>query len=163
MKKVIFSFVFIFIAGILAACAQATSEPVSYTIEMSEFAFSPSTVEVKVGQPVTLEVINNGSLEHEIMFGQQVTLMENRPNGYMTEMFTSAGVDPETMMGTDTMEGMHEESHSGFMVVLPETGDRATITFTPTEKMVGEWEMGCFEQEGVHYDAGMKGTLVVQP
>jgi uncharacterized cupredoxin-like copper-binding protein len=29
--------------------------------------------------------------------------------------------------------------------------------------MVGEWEMGCFEQDGVHYDAGMKGTLVVNP
>jgi uncharacterized cupredoxin-like copper-binding protein len=29
--------------------------------------------------------------------------------------------------------------------------------------MVGEWEIGCFEQEGVHYDAGMHGPLTIQP
>jgi uncharacterized cupredoxin-like copper-binding protein len=29
--------------------------------------------------------------------------------------------------------------------------------------MVGEWEIGCFSQDGVHYDAGMKGTFVVSP
>jgi hypothetical protein len=27
--------------------------------------------------------------------------------------------------------------------------------------MVGEGEMGCFSQEGVHFDAGMKGTVTV--
>jgi hypothetical protein len=32
-----------------------------------------------------------------------------------------------------------------------------------SRKMVGEWEMGCFAQAGVHYTAGMVGKLVVAP
>jgi hypothetical protein len=27
--------------------------------------------------------------------------------------------------------------------------------------MLGEWEMGCFELDGVHYDQGMVGTFIV--
>jgi hypothetical protein len=27
--------------------------------------------------------------------------------------------------------------------------------------MLGDWEMGCFEQDGVHYDAGMIGAVSV--
>jgi uncharacterized cupredoxin-like copper-binding protein len=37
------------------------------------------------------------------------------------------------------------------------------VKFTVTKDMVGEWEMGCFAQEGVHYTAGMVGKLVVAP
>jgi uncharacterized cupredoxin-like copper-binding protein len=37
------------------------------------------------------------------------------------------------------------------------------LTFNVTEGMVGDWEMGCFEQDGVHYDAGMKGPVTVVP
>ena len=59
-----------------------TSEPVTYTIEMSKYAFSPNTIEAKVGQQVTLELVNNGTLEHEIMFGRYTMMMEDRPNGY---------------------------------------------------------------------------------
>ena len=160
------------LAAITAACAQAAPEPVSYTIEMSEYAFSPDTIEVRVGQPVTLELINVGALEHEIMFGRTVMEMNNRPNGYEQDLFEVAGVEPQVVeMPAAEAEGemgqmedeMHEEDHEGFMVFLPKTGDRATLTFTPTREMVGEWEMGCFEQDGVHYDAGMKGTLVINP
>jgi hypothetical protein len=28
--------------------------------------------------------------------------------------------------------------------------------------MLGIWEIGCFEQDGVHYTSGMKGTLIVR-
>jgi hypothetical protein len=40
--------------------------------------------------------------------------------------------------------------------------DRATMTFTITEDMVGTWEIGCFLQDGAHYLADMKGSLVVE-
>ncbi len=55
--------------------------------------------------------------------------------------------------------------HTGFMVMLP-TGDmpsEATLTFTVTEDMVGTWEMGCFQEDGQHYDDGMVGKIVVKP
>jgi uncharacterized cupredoxin-like copper-binding protein len=65
---------------------------------------------------------------------------------------------------TDDMQDTgHGVSHTGFMVVLPEQGDKATITFTVTKDMVGEWEIACFSQDGVHYNAGMEGTFAITP
>lgn len=153
-------------AILLAACggAGSTPEPVTYTIEMTEYAFSPDTIEVKVGQQVTLNLVNKGQLVHEIMFGQSVMMMDNRPSGYQVDMFEKAGTEPEvTMMGDMSMEEAEheEEGHSGFMVVVSENGGEASMTFTVTEEMVGEWEMGCFELQGVHYDQGMKGKFIV--
>ena len=148
----------------LSACAQKTPEPVTYTIEMTEYAFTPDTIEVKVGQQVTINLVNKGTLEHELMFGRDVMMMDNRPNGYQHDLFEEAGVEPEVMkMGV--MEGMdeHEEGHSGFMVVLEQPGNEASITFDVTKDMVGEWEMGCFSLEGVHYTSGMVGKFMVQP
>ena len=104
-----------------------------------------------------------GQLPHELMFGRQVMMMANRPNGYQVDMFASAGVEPEVMMMEGEAHGEEEEGHAGFMVLLEKSGDKATMTFTVTDDMVGEWEMGCFEQEGVHYEAGMVGKLVVTP
>lgn len=154
-------------AAALAACSQSTPEPVTYTIEMSEYSFSPNTIEARVGQQVTLELVNKGVLEHEIMFGREVKMMNNRPDGFQTGMFETAHIEPEVMMMQGEMgsmdEGGHGAEHSGFMVILPKAEDKATLTFTATKDMEGEWEIGCFSQEGVHYDAGMKGTLVVKP
>jgi plastocyanin len=161
------------LAVLISACAGSTPEPVaqlepvSYTVEMTEYAFSPERIEVKVGQEVTLELVNLGLISHELMIGQEVARSNNRPNGFHKDLFEKAHVEP-MIMGGATAGGHasdgHGEDHSGsFMVVLPETGDQASMTFTVTEDMVGEWELGCFEQDGVHYDAGMKGTLVVLP
>jgi plastocyanin len=171
MKRKFLMFVLAGLALAAAACSSqpaAPAEPVSFRIEMSEYAFSPAEIEVKVGQQVTLELVNNGALVHELMIGRDVLLMENRPSGYQVDLFQSAGVEPEILvMDAEAVAGehgdAHDESHTGFMVVLPENGGSASMTFTVTKDMVGEWEMGCFEQEGVHYTAGMKGKLVVKP
>ena len=165
----------IVLALILTGCAQPTPEAVSFTIEMTEYAFTPSTIEVVVGQQVTLNLVNKGALEHEIMFGRDVKLMDNRPNGYMVDMFEQAGIEPEVMlMGTENnhMDDNKDEyshasgedhEHKGFMVFLAKSGDQASMTFTVTKDMVGEWEMGCFELEGVHYSSGMTGKFIVKP
>lgn len=149
-------------AFILAGCAKATPEPVKFTIDMTEYKFTPARVDVKVGQVVTLVLVNSGLLAHEIMFGKMVMRTNNRPHGYEMDMFTEAGVMP-TVTNADgsTLEPSHEEGHQGFMVVLEKPGDKALVTFEVTSKMVGDWEMGCFEQDGVHYDAGMIGTFSV--
>lgn len=147
----------------LVGCASPTPEPVTITIDMTEYAFTPDKLEFKVGQQVTLNLKNSGLLAHEIMFGRNVMMMDNHPNGYQHDMFEESGVEP-VVTGMNMMEeDQHEEEHSGFMVLLNKTGDQATITFTVTKAMVGEWEIGCFELDGVHYTQGMKGTLVVTP
>ena len=155
------------LALLIAACAgqKPTPEPVKYTIEMSEYAYSPSEIQAKVGQEVTIELVNKGVLEHELMIGRDVSMHDNRPDGFEHDLFETAKVEPEVMggMGEEMdmgSEAMHDD-HSGFMVSIPTGGDNAMITFTATKDMVGEWEIGCFEQEGVHYDAGMKGKLVI--
>lgn len=151
---------------VLAACAQSTPEPATYTIEMSEYAFTPDTIEAKVGQQVTLNLVNKGALEHEIMFGRNVMMMDNHPSGYQEDMFEMTGVEPVVMM-MEEMESMEEgeheeeENHSGFMVHLVKTDDEASMTFTVTEDMLGEWEIGCFELDGVHYTSGMVGKFIV--
>lgn len=164
------SFAFLLIIVLLvAACSgsapapSAQLEPVSFTLEMTEYAFSPERIEVRVGQEVSLELVNRGDISHELMIGQQVARTNNRPSGFHVDFFEAAHVEP-MLMGPDEPAGGHGSDHSGsFMVVLPDNGDTARVTFQVTEDMLGEWELGCFEQDGVHYDAGMKGTLVVLP
>lgn len=159
MKKSI-GFVFLgIVALMLVACAGGTTEQVSYDINMTEYAYAPDSLQFKVGQEVTLNLTNSGQLQHEIMFGRDVMMMDNRPVGYQVDMFEIAGVEPQvSQVGEPEEEEV--EMHEGFMVALPK-GGTATIKFTVTNEMVGEWEMGCFEQDGVHYDAGMKGTVTV--
>lgn len=173
MKRYLLFSLWAAIALVFVACSSSPPEPVTYTIEMSEYSFKPDTIEVRVGQEVTLELVNMGALEHELMIGRDVMMMEGRPNGFQTDMFESAEIEPEVMkMESDEHddgghegedEHGHEAEHSGFMVTLPENGGKATMSFTVTEDMVGEWQMGCFLQEGVHHDAGMVGTFVVTP
>ena len=165
MRILIFISVLSFLSVFLAACSKQMPEPITYIIEMSEFAFTPNTIEAKIGQRVTIELINKGTLEHEIMFGRDVMMVNNRPDNFKIDMFGMALVEPQVMQDqkSDMGESMHGADHTGFMVVLPETDSKATISFTVTEDMQGEWEIGCFSQNGVHFDAGMKGKFIVNP
>lgn len=58
--------------SLLAACSSSKLEPVAIPIEIEEYTFTPSSIEVKVGQEVTLELTNNGLLPHELMIGRDV-------------------------------------------------------------------------------------------
>lgn len=155
--------VFALAALLLAACGGggAQLEPMTVQIDMTEYAFDPANIELQVGQEATFELTNSGQLEHEIMLGREVMMENNRPAGYSVDLFETAGVAPQVAQEEEAMGSMEEE-HAGFEVVLP-PGGTASLTFPVTEEMVGQWEIGCFSQEGVHYDAGMKGTLVVNP
>ncbi len=145
---------------LLAACGGGATQAVSYDIDMAEYSYSPERLNLKVGQEVTLNLSNSGQLQHEVMFGREMMKMDNRPAGYMEDMFESAGVEPEVTQDGEPEHEHEEEMHSGFMIALPVDGT-ATMKFTVTKEMLGEWEMGCFEQDGVHYDAGMIGSVSV--
>lgn len=159
MNKLLVFIILSFAAFLIVACGGGTPEAVSYDIDMNEYTFTPENLTFKVGQEVTLNLTNSGQLQHEVMFGRNVMMMDNRPAGYEVDMFEAGGVEPEvTLVGEPEEE--EEEMHEGFMVVVPIDGS-GTMKFTVTEGMLGEWEMGCFEQDGVHYDAGMKGSVTV--
>ena len=158
-------------AGLLAACSGQSApssqnpEPVKYTIEMTDFAYTPSEIQAKVGQEVTIELVNKGALTHELMIGRTVKMHNGRPDGFEQDLFETANVEPVVTggmkEGMDMGSGGMQDEHTGFMVTVPQGDEKATVKFTATKDMVGEWELGCFQQDGVHYDAGMKGKLVV--
>ena len=97
------------------------------------------------------------------MIGRDVMMMDNHPSGYQVDMFEIAGVEPAVQMGEMGMDEHDEDLHRGSMVAVSENGGTATMKFVVTKEMVGEWEMGCFELDGVHYTSGMVGTVKVKP
>ena len=145
-------------ALLFVACAgtEPQPEPVTIHIDMAEYSFEPAAIQLQVGQQATLELANNGQLDHEILIGRDVLRVNNRPAGYQTDFFETAGLQPEVS------ENAEVEQEEGGLAIIAAPGETITLTFPVTGEMAGQWEIGCFEQEGVHYDAGMKGTLTVQ-
>jgi uncharacterized cupredoxin-like copper-binding protein len=92
-----FRILLIAIMAILLVACSAESEPeeVEYTIEMTEFSYAPEDIELKVGQTVTLNLVNLGQLDHEIMIGREVKMDNSLPAGYELDMFEHAGVEPD--------------------------------------------------------------------
>ncbi len=215
-KRFLITLFFGVISFVLFACSggqpeEVTPVPVTFKVDMKEYSYTPNKIEVKVGQEVTIEMINNGVLSHELMIGRDVIMTDGRPNGYTIDLFESTGVEPmimpesagvmnmgeamdmessdehmddeamqmegddqhmddkamqiegddEHMQGDDEHMDDGHMDHMGTMVLLEESGDEASITFVVTEDMIGEWEIGCFELDGVHYQSGMTGIFVV--
>lgn len=81
------------------------------------------------------------------------------------EMAEGDSMDGDSMGGME--EDGHEEEemeHMGWMMMSPMGSSASSITFTVPADKVGEWEMACFEDDGTHYDDGMRGTLtIVEP
>jgi len=145
---------------LLIGCAQPAG-PVEIRITMNEYKFEPDTIRVKAGQEVRLVLVNAGRRDHELMIGRNVmrNVRSGNPAGYHTDFF--AGLSPQVSGEKIKKEEEEAEAHAGFMVAL-ETGGWATLVFTVHADRVGEWEMGCFEENGSHYLSGMKGKLVVE-
>jgi uncharacterized cupredoxin-like copper-binding protein len=165
-KSIAFTFV---VTLLLAACAppapdptatpDAALEPLEVTVIMTEYAYNPKVIEATVGQEVILHLVNEGVLDHSLVIGREVVRDGGIPSGYTVDMFETAGVEP--VLSPEIEMSMEHESmeHTGTYILVPVTEREITVTFTVTEDMIGEWEMGCFELEGVHYTAGMVGTF----
>ena len=73
-----------------AAAAKSTAPAQQLTITATEMAFSPTTLEAKAGQPVTLTVKNNGVLEHnwQATIGNETILVTAQPKQSGSRTFT---------------------------------------------------------------------------
>lgn len=118
-------------------------------IDMSNFTFAPQTIKLKAGQRVTLRFVNRSPLEHEFMAGR----MPDAMGGYAEDFFK--GVDVDTRSGTAERSGMGGAFE---LKVAPHMGTGEISFVVPGTK--GSYEIGCFVPG--HYEAGMKGTLVVE-
>lgn len=112
--------------ALLSACGAATPKAIEMNISMTEFSYTPNVIEAKVGQQVTLHLMNTGALQHEIMFGRNMMMENGHPNGYEMDMFSMAGMEPSVTF-SGGMEGMSGGmdmgqsgmQHGGYSVILP--------------------------------------------
>ena len=139
-------------------------------------SFSPDTIVLTAGQRVRLIVENKGEKNHEFMIGRTVIFNEaGEPDGFEEDFFSPIAdqvnlelgmgamliMDGQVMEGMDMSGGGMEDMHMGWMVMNNVGSGQSVIEFTVPESAVGEWEMGCFQDKGSHYDDGMRGKVVV--
>lgn len=128
-------------------------------VRMSEFKFEPAEVRLQAGQPARIEFINEGAIEHEVVIGRQLKLEAGKPAGYEEDFFEWGALPVETS-GEGFRVGSPEEIEEEGWHVEIEPGGKVLVSFTVPADRTGEWEVGCLIPG--HYEAGMKGTLIVE-
>lgn len=137
------------------------------TIVMKEFRFEPATIQLKAGEEVALTIKNAGTVEHEWAAGREVVNSDTE-KGYRKDLLallkpTLTGREYELEKVSAT--GKDEEGEGETVKMLStevdvEPGGVATLHFKVPASGKGEWQMGCFVPG--HYEAGMKGQLIIQ-
>lgn len=133
-----------FVAGCSAPAGTPTPLPVKeITLQMdNSLRFSPTEVEVVVGQPVRLILQNGGALEHDFN-------VDNLP---LTEEPAASGGHHHHSAAATTPEA------GKFNLHITATAEEAgVLEFTPTQ--VGQYEFYCSVTG--HKDGGMIGRLIV--
>jgi uncharacterized cupredoxin-like copper-binding protein len=120
---------------LLSACGGAST---SIKAELSDFQFSPTTWKVAAGEEITIELTNDGSVDHEWVILQPGVNIDSEADL------------PET----------EEELLADFVYWEDEVekGDSKTLTFTAPP--AGEYQVICAIED--HFNAGMEGTLTVE-
>jgi plastocyanin len=160
-----------------------------YTIVMTDYRFAPDKMTWRVGQRVTITLINKSESippkPHEFMVGRvnrtDDTIFGVRyEDGYKTPFFDGVkiklisgsgltmlmagkaiftGISPKSVIAPGPMGPMEEMT--GFMPLLGEPS-QLTFSFIVPDKP-GQWTYGCFQQSGEHFANGMKGTITILP
>ncbi|NUQ86408.1 MAG: cupredoxin domain-containing protein [Anaerolineales bacterium] len=123
----------LFLALLLSACGgNGNGASTNITLKMTDFSFTPNTFTVPAGKEITVQVSNEGVVEHEFVimkFGAEVT----------------SPFDDD------------DEANIYWEIEL-EPGESETVTFTaPSE--AGKYQISCGTPG--HHEAGMTGTLTV--
>lgn len=153
-------------ALIVTACGGGAAPPSgTVTITATEMAFGPNAIRLKVGQEVRITLENDGEKDHELMFGKGVMSMGGHPSSYQTWLLEGVELkferDGKAIDAMEALGGEMEHDAAPGMILVKKAASPVTIIFTVPDK-VGEWEMGCFEDDGKHYEDGMKGKVTVE-
>ena len=162
--------------GLVGGCADdgrtaTTSGPVDSTaavdgarlivITMDDYEFRPSALTAKAGETVTLRFINEGTVRHEAVIGDETV---QRAHAEMMMSMTTTTVVPRVTDPTTTapISSLHGRSraHPGMNapnVVSVEAGATGEVTYSLAKK--ARLLIGCHEPE--HYELGMVATLDV--
>lgn len=122
--------------GALGEPADASqSDRTVHIVANDQLKFDPDSVEVKVGETITFEIENTGTVDHEFILGSAEYQADHE------QEMQSGGMD----MGEEPNE-----------LVAP-AGETASLTWRFTE--AGTTQFGCHEPG--HFPAGMVGTITV--
>jgi uncharacterized cupredoxin-like copper-binding protein len=127
---------------IVVACgggAETATGPQEVTLVATDIAFDQERIEVVAGQPVALNLRNEGVLEHDFSI-----------------MHIPAEMPADDHTGDDGHDMGHMEEQPELHTAAM-SGANSSFTFTPTEP--GEYTYFCSVPG--HREAGMDGTLVV--
>ena len=124
------------------------------TLTMRDFKYTPAKVNLQVGVPAEITLINRGKVAHEFMIydmpRQMSAMMMGHEWAEKTNFFRGHAAvvtgGKTNMRGQDLFE----------VIVSP--GKTATVKFTPAR--AGTFEFGCMIKG--HYEAGQKGTLTIR-
>jgi uncharacterized cupredoxin-like copper-binding protein len=118
--------------------AAPTPYPSKLTVMGSEYVFKPSVIDLKVGQQITLTVVNAGKVPHDMKSDIPISGL----------VYTQSSNVPDEQVSN---------AAGGVYDVDFKTGTTAIVSFTPTK--AGTYVFHC-DQPG-HTEAGMQGTFVV--
>lgn len=165
--------------------------PGTFTIAMTDYAFTPNHMVWRVGDRVTITLVEKSQATpekpHEFMVGRTPRTEEtvfgiHQEDGFETPFFSGVeieivsgaglqmlmpgdakltGLAPMKVMSPGPMEMHHMEEMTGFMPLVGPKGN-LTFSFIVPDKP-GEWTYGCFQQDGQHFLNGMKGTITILP
>lgn len=132
MKKYLMLIVVILGSSLVLAACGGGGPSKSLRVDMTDFMFDPDVYTIPAGETITLELSNNGAVEHEFVIMN---------------------------FGTEVGDDFGDEDEANiFWEAELEAGESGTFTFTaPTE--AGPYQIVC-GTEG-HYVAGMVGSLTV--
>ena len=146
-----------------------------YVIRLSEYEISsePEPIIVKVGEPVIFQVVNEGSVEHELMFVADLEMMANM---IKTNAMKLAEQNPD--LSEEDIIAMIEEMHhemmeemmkafqgkvDGELMIELEPGERKTVTYTFYQP--GVYTIACLKLGGTfpspHAENGMFNQVIV--
>lgn len=145
--------------------APAASATRTVHVDMTDMAFTPTSVQVKAGETVRFVLVNKGQLLHEFNLGDaamhaehQKEMLKMQQSGMMTPTGMSGADMDHQAMGHGSM-AQHGMKHDDPNSVLVEPGKTAELTWTFTK--ADNLEFAC--NVPGHYQAGMVGTLKVAP
>ncbi len=138
------------------------------TLVLTEFKFEPSTIHLKVGEQVVLTLKNGGAVKHEWSVGQELVNTAQQ-KGFHRDLLailkpqvTGRAYELERVRATARENEKSAEGETAEMLstdVEVEPHGVAVLRFTVPASAKGTWQFGCFETG--HYEAGMKGILVI--
>lgn len=151
----------LYAAGPNPSLAQDAEDPAAQEIDevidvrFATFRYHPDTLRIPIGQTVKLVFHNEGDFEHEFTVGRNLT--DDR-RGYKNDLFE--GVD---IRKSKTARGGEDTRKRPGLSITVAPDSTQSLTFRLPAAKQGEWEMGCFLTDpALHYDAGMKGTVLVE-